>query len=173
MPPALSYPLPGTSAMTTTPSTHSFVLASAMGLALACWSGIATAQDNTKAPVGYVKNVKGAATVTTAGQVVQAQAGTPLHQGSALKTSADASMGVIFKDNTMMSFGPSTELTVDEYLYEPGEGKLKLGARMGKGTLNYVSGVIAKLQPEAVTVKTPTGMIGVRGTQFLLKVEEE
>ncbi len=158
--------------MTTTPSTRSLVLASAMGLALASWAGMAVAQD-ARAPVGYVKNVKGAATVTTDGQVVQAQPGTPLHQGSSLKTEAQSSMGVMFKDNTMMSFGPSTELTVDEYLYEPGEGKLKLGARMGKGTLNYVSGVIAKLQPEAVSVKTPTGMIGVRGTQFLLKVSEE
>lgn len=145
--------------------------AAAAGLALACWTGAALAQD--KLPVGYVKNVKGTATVTTDGHVVEAQAGTPLHQGSSLKTEAQSSMGVIFKDNTMMSFGPSTQLTVDEYLYEPTEGKLKLGARMGKGTLNYVSGVIAKLQPEAVTIKTPTGMIGVRGTQFLLKVAEE
>lgn len=150
-----------------------FLLAPAVaaGLALASWTGAAVAQD--KAPVGYVKNVKGAATVTTDGKVVEAQPGTPVHQGSALKTEAESSMGVIFKDNTMMSFGPGTLLTVDEYLYEPGEGKLKLGARMGKGTLNYVSGVIAKLQPEAVTVKTPTGLIGVRGTQFLLKVAEE
>lgn len=123
--------------------------------------------------MGYVKNVKGVATVTTNSKVVTAEPGTPLHQGSVLKTEAQSSMGVTFKDDTMMSFGPSTTLTVDEYLYEPSEGKLKLGARMGKGTLNYVSGVIAKLQPDAVTVKTPTGMIGVRGTQFLLKVEEE
>jgi len=146
-----------------------FVLAA--GLALSSWSGIALAQG--MAPVGYVKNVTGVATVTTDGKVVEARPGTPLHQGSALKTAAQSSMGVMFKDNTMMSFGPSTELTVEDYLYEPSEGKLKLGARMGKGTLNYVSGVIAKLQPEAVTVKTPTGMIGVRGTQFLLKVSEE
>ena len=143
----------------------------AVSLGLVVWSGTATAQDT--APVGHVKNVKGTATVTTNGKVVIAEPGTPLHQGSALKTEAQSSMGVTFKDNTMMSFGPNTVLTVDEYLYEPSEGKLKLGARMGKGTLNYVSGVIAKLQPDAVTVKTPTGMIGVRGTQFLLKVEEE
>lgn len=140
-------------------------------LALLVCAGPAVAQD--KVPVGYVKNVKGTATVTTDGQVVQAQPGTPLHQGSALKTDAQSSMGVMFKDNTMMSFGPNTVLTVDEYLYEPREGQLKLGARMGKGTLNYVSGVIAKLQPEAVTIKTPTGLIGVRGTQFLLKVSDE
>ena len=39
--------------------------------------------------------------------------------------------------------------------------------------MNYVSGVIAKLQPDAVTLNTPTGTIGVRGTQFLVHVEEE
>ncbi|MDR7095981.1 FecR family protein [Hydrogenophaga laconesensis] len=138
---------------------------------LVLWAGAAMATEGS--PVGYVKNVKGTATVTTNGQAIEAQPGTPLHPGSVLRTGAQSSMGVTFKDNTLMSFGPDTLLTVEEYLYEPAEGKLKLGARMGKGTLNYVSGVIAKLQPEAVTVKTPAGMIGVRGTQFLLKVEEE
>ena len=43
---------------------------------------------------------------------------------------------------------------------------------MTRSSLNYVSGVIEKLKPDAVTVGTPTGIIGVRGTQFLLKVEE-
>jgi len=70
-----------------------------------------------------------------------------------------------------MSFGPDTQLTVDEYLFAPTQGKLKLGARMDQGSLNYVSGVIAKLKPDAVNVKTPTGTIGVRGTQFLVRVQ--
>ena len=43
---------------------------------------------------------------------------------------------------------------------------------MSKGSMNYISGVIAKLKPEAVSVKTPTGIIGIRGTQFVVKVEE-
>jgi hypothetical protein len=38
--------------------------------------------------------------------------------------------------------------------------------------MNYVSGVIAKLQPDAVSVTTPTGTIGVRGTNFVVRVEE-
>jgi len=50
---------------------------------------------------------------------------------------------------------------------------LKLGATMAKGTLAYLSGAIAKIKPDAVSVKTPTGTIGVRGTHFVLKVEEE
>lgn len=123
-------------------------------------------------PIGYVKNVTGDASVVTAGQLRKAEVGSPVHVGSILKTGSQGSLGVTFKDETVMSFGPNTELTVDEYLYEPGQGKLRMNSKLAKGSMNYVSGVIAKLQPEAVTVKTPTGVIGVRGTQFLLKVEE-
>jgi len=124
-------------------------------------------------PIGYVKNVTGEASVTTGGQVQKAEAGTPVHQGSVLHTGPKSSLGVTFKDETVMSFGPDTELTVDEYLYAPAQGKLKLGSKLSKGTLNYVSGVIAKLKPDAVSVDTPTGLIGIRGTQFVVKIEKE
>lgn len=124
------------------------------------------------APIGLVKNVSGDASVTTAGKQLKAEPGTSIYQGSVLKTSAKGSMGVTFKDETVMSFGPNTELSVDEYLYAPAQGKLKLGSKMTKGSLNYVSGMIAKLQPDAVTVSTPTGTIGVRGTQFVVVVNE-
>jgi hypothetical protein len=115
--------------------------------------------------------VTGEAWVISSGQRVKAQAGTSVFLGSQLKTAKASSLGVTFKDNTLMSFGPDTELTVEEYLFAPAKGQYKLGARMDKGSLNYLSGVIAKLKPEAVTVKTPTGTIGVRGTQFLVTVQ--
>ena len=123
-------------------------------------------------PIGYVKTVSGEAWVSSAGQRVRAEPGTPVLLGSQRKTQAQASLGVTFKDNTVMSFGPDTELTVDEYLYAPAQGQLKLGTSLLKGSLNYVSGVIARLKPDAVSVKTPTGIIGVRGTQFVAKVED-
>lgn len=125
------------------------------------------------AVIGYVKTVKGDALVINGSQQTKAEVGTPIAAGSKLKTGANSSMGVTFKDNTVMSFGPNTELTVDEYLYAPNKGKLKLGATMAKGTLAYLSGAIAKIKPDAVSVKTPNGTIGVRGTYFVLKIEEE
>ena len=150
---------------------HSIWRALLSGLILMGASSWATAQT-TPEPVGYVKTVTGEAFVVTTGQSVKAQPGTAVLLGSLLKTSKASSMGVTFKDNTLMSFGPDTEMTVDEYLYAPAEGDLKLSTRLTRGTLNYVSGVIAKLKPTAVTVKTPTGIIGVRGTQFVAKVED-
>jgi hypothetical protein len=129
----------------------------------------AHAQD---AAIGYVKTVSGEASVTTGGKQAKAEAGTPVLVGSVLRTGAKGTLGVTFKDETVMSFGPNTELTVDEYLYAPSQGKLKMGSKLSKGSMNYVSGVIAKLQPDAVSVTTPTGTIGVRGTNFVVRVEE-
>lgn len=151
-----------------THSIRQFLTASAI-LMLASAAALSQAHAEV---VGSVKTVTGEAWVITAQQRVKAQVGTPVNLGSQLKTAKASSMGVTFKDNTLMSFGPDTEMTVDEFLFSPTQGQLKLGTRLDKGSLNYVSGLIAKLKPEAVTVKTPTGTIGVRGTQFLLNVDE-
>jgi len=123
--------------------------------------------------IGYVKTVKGEATVTSTGQAIKAIVGTPLQAGSVIRTGANAALGVTFKDNTVMSFGPDTELTIDDYAYAPNKGNLKLGASLAKGTLAYLSGAIAKIKPDAVSVKTPTGTIGVRGTHFVVRVEPD
>lgn len=124
-------------------------------------------------PVGYVKTVSGQASVTTQGQTQAATLGTAVFEGSQLKTGPGSSLGITFKDETLMSFGPDTQLVVEEYLFAPSQGKLKLGTKLTKGTLNYISGSIAKLKPDGVSIGTPTGTIGVRGTHFVVKVDED
>jgi hypothetical protein len=122
-------------------------------------------------PVGYVMKVDGEAQVSMGGRSVPAVVGTPIMLGAELSTGKGGSMGVTLRDNTIMSFGPNTRLTVDEFLFSPAHGELKLTTRITSGTMNFISGVIAKLKPEAVVIGTPSGTIGVRGTHFLVKVE--
>lgn len=124
-------------------------------------------------PIGYVKTASGAAFVVTAQATTPAQPGVPVFLGSRLMTGPQGSIGVTFKDETVVACGPDTELTIDEYLYQPSQGNLALVTNLLRGSLNYVSGVIAKLKPDAVAVKTPTGTIGIRGTHFAAKVEPE
>jgi hypothetical protein len=121
-------------------------------------------------PIGYIMTVEGEATVTSRGQTIDAAVGQAVVLGAVLRTGAQGSMGVTLSDNTVMSFGPNSEFTLDEYEFEPAREELRLSARISRGTLNFISGVIAKLKPEAVELKTPTGTIGVRGTHFLVKV---
>ena len=80
-------------------------------------------------------------------------------------------MGVTLKDNTVLSSGPDSDISIDDYAYAPSQDALRLSLRISKGTLHYISGVIAKLRPEAVDIKTPTGIIGVRGTEFAVLVD--
>lgn len=121
--------------------------------------------------IGYVMKVQGEASVSLDGASQPAAVGTPLYVGSVVKTGSSGSMGVTLKDNTLMSFGPNSELALDEFLFDPAQGELKLSAKISHGTLDYISGTIAKLKPESVEINTPTGTIGVRGTHFLVKVD--
>ena len=122
-------------------------------------------------PVGYVKTLSGVARIASPGQPERpAQVGSALSLGDTLHTGADGALGLTLKDDTRMSIGPDTTLTLDEFVFEPARGELKQSAKLGKGTLQFVSGQIARLRPDAVSVGTPTGTIGVRGTHFALKV---
>ena len=123
-------------------------------------------------PIGFVKTLQGGNAVIRALDDSERPAaiGSELNVGDTIRTDRRASLGLTLKDDTIMSVGPDTELTLEEYLFEPARGDLKLGSRLGRGTLQYVSGSIARLQPDAVSVKTPTGTIGVRGTQFVVRV---
>lgn len=123
-------------------------------------------------PIGFVKTLNGGnATIRALDDVERpAAVGGELNVGDTIRTDRRASLGLTLKDDTMMSVGPDTELTLEEYLFEPARGDLKLESRLGRGTLQFVSGSIARLQPNAVSVKTPTGTIGVRGTRFVVRV---
>lgn len=125
-----------------------------------------------EAAIGYIKTITDDAFLIENGKTEKASLGSAVHIGTMVKTNANGTAGITLKDNTMLSIGSDTELTLEAYQFAPEQDKLQLGANLLKGTLQYISGVIAKLKPEAVNLKTPTGVIAVRGTRFLVKIED-
>jgi hypothetical protein len=142
-------------------------------LILALWlvCSILPAQAD-ESVIAYVKVLSGEAWLTLADKTQKLELGTPIHLGEQLNTGDNGEVGLTFKDETMLSLGPNTSVAINEYLYDPAKAELKLTAKMLKGALQYISGVIAKLRPEAVNIQTPSGYIGVRGTRFLVLVAE-
>ena len=120
--------------------------------------------------IGYVKTMTGKASVVRAGAETPLSVGAPLYQDDTLKTGKESSLGVTMKDGTMLSAGPETELLLDKYAYAPKSGQLGFVARVSQGTLDFVSGMLGKLAPESVAIETPTGVIGMRGTHFVVRV---
>ncbi len=145
----------------------SFVTRTAAAALLLC--GAANADE---AAIGYIKTITDDAYLIENGKTEKASLGSAVHIGTMVKTNANGTAGITLKDNTVLSIGSDTELTLEAYQFAPEQDKLQLGASLLKGTLQYISGVIAKLKPEAVNLKTPTGVIAVRGTRFLVKIED-
>ena len=123
--------------------------------------------------IGFIKTVSPDAEMLVDGQTFKAQVGMPLQSGFRIRTGAQGALGVTLRDNTLISFGPNSEFTLDEYQYVPAKDELKLSGSMFRGTMQYVSGFIAKLKPDSVSIKTPKGVLGLRGTRVLLQVDEE
>lgn len=124
-----------------------------------------------EAPIGRVKTTAGVAFLVSGEQRKAAEVGDPVLRNVTLETGADGSIGVVFRDESRISIGPDTQLVVDEFVFAPEAEQFSFVTRMTKGTLLFVSGLISKLSPGSTEVQTPTGILGVRGTRFLVKLE--
>lgn len=122
--------------------------------------------------IGVVRTTAGPVSIVRGEQVLPAAPGTHLLAGDTLRTGPGGSLGVIFRDNSTLSLGPESNLVVRKFLFSPAEGKFALLARLSRGTMAYVSGLIGKLAPESARFDTPVASIGIRGTRFVVRAGE-
>lgn len=138
------------------------------GLAAAVCAPAAVLADD----VGMVKVSKGAASIERAGQRLAASVGTRVREGDVVVTGPDGSVGVTFSDNTLLSIGPDSRLAIDRFAFDPTTHKGTFETSLQRGTLAGVSGKIAKQSPDAMRIRTPAALLGVRGTEFVLRTGE-
>ena len=100
------------------------------------------------------------------------QVGLLLEPADILKTGADGSVGVTMRDNSLLSAGPNSSLALERFEFDATTSQGRFDARLQRGTLAVVSGRIAKQAPEAMTLRTPSAVLGVRGTEFVVAVDE-
>ncbi len=121
--------------------------------------------------IGQIKKAKGTVEVERTGKRLPAVAGMKVQAADTIRTGRDGAVGITLTDNTMLSAGPGSVLTLSRYAFDTTTHQGTLEANMGRGTLSMVSGKLAKQSPTAVRVTTPATIIGVRGTEFFVRVE--
>ena len=121
--------------------------------------------------VALFKNVTGSMKIARNNEVIDAVAGTNLFTTDRIVSGVGASAGIVFKDGTLLTVGPSTEVHIRDYVFEPKTAKYEFSVYLAKGTAIYSSGKIGKLSPQSVKVDTPTATVGVRGTRFIVTAE--
>src|ERR1017187_7372976 len=95
------------------------VALAALGIALPGW-----------ADVGQIKVAKGQVSVDRMGKSLPAQVGMLLEPADVVKTGADGSVGITMRDNSLLSAGPNSILSLDRFELDPTTSQGRLDARL-------------------------------------------
>lgn len=123
--------------------------------------------------IGRIKTQAGAVAVERGGKRVETHVGDPVYRSDVLTTGAGGSVGVTFADNSLMALGPFSRLSLDQFHFNTTTNEGAFDVTLRRGTVAVKSGQIVKQTPEAMRVRTPVAVLGVRGTEFAVSAEGE
>ena len=146
---------------------HRFWPAMAVAVIVAMTSLAAQADET---PIAQIKTATGPAFVVRGGSKIPAAPGAALYVKDVLQTDAGGTIGLTFSDNSVLSVGPSSVVALAEYNFDSSNFTGSMETDIHSGTLSMVSGDIARSSPSAMKVRTPTAILGVRGTSFAVEV---
>ena len=124
------------------------------------------------ADIGSVVELKGTAIIKRGKETITVANGTPVETNDKVETK-NGVVNIKFKDDTTVKVTENSTLIIDDFVYDPKNAAGgKLGLKAAAGTVRYVSGNIAHNNPNSVKINTPTAAIAVRGTDFVMAVDE-
>jgi len=124
--------------------------------------------------VGKVTSLQGQALAVSESGSRELSQDSQLFQGEKVVTRENGQVEIQFLDDTTLSLGKNSEVTIDAYVYDPENGSnSNLLLEMGKGVFRTVTGEIAKQNPDNFNLKSPLALIGIRGTTVVGEVDPE
>ena len=114
------------------------------------------------AAVGEIKNQKD--------EILQN--GSKIFFGDTIVSKQNANAQILFIDQTVLTLGEDTEMTIDEFIYDPKSNEGSFVSSVKSGTVKFITGQISKKNPENLEVKVPSGTLGARGTEFVVLTEK-
>lgn len=144
-------------------STRGLIAAAIAGTA----SGYAVAEQ-----AGRVNFVTGDVKATsTDGSVRSLARGDVINSGDKISTGSGR-LQLRFTDGGFVSLQPNTVFGVDQYLYanKPPE-ETSLFFSLLQGGMRTITGAIGKVNKQSYKVRTPVATIGIRGTEYLARVD--
>src|SRR5688500_9462112 len=136
-------------------------------LASMSFAGAALAAD-----IGLVKVAQGPGQIQRGAAMVPATVGTAVQISDVIVTGADGSAGVTFTDNSLVSVGPNSVFAIEKYRFDTTTHAGQFEGSLRKGRLAAASGKMVKQSPESMKIRTPSAIMGVRGTDFVVQVDE-
>jgi len=122
---------------------------------------------------GTVEAVSGEATIIDpSGSTHNIKTGLQIFSGQSIQTSADGEVHIVTEDSGLIALRPNSSFRVDQYQAK-GESSDNIVFSLFKGAMRSITGWIAKRNSSAYRLNTPSGTIGVRGTDHETTVLEK
>ena len=84
-----------------------------------------------------------------------------------------SSAQILLLDETTITVGEKSELTIDDFVYDSSSSVGKIVSNIKQGTVRIMTGKISEQNPDNMEVKVPSGLIGSRGTEFVVVTESD
>lgn len=121
---------------------------------------------------GFIKTIRGQVQIERDKVLGDVKLGDMVHDGDRIQVRGDGSVGISLHDETLISLGPNSTLVIDAFAFDRTTREGKVETSILKGTLRFVTGLIGKLSPQAIKVRTPVSTLGIRGTDFIVEVPD-
>ena len=99
--------------------------------------------------------------------------GSKIYFGDTILVKAQSNAQILLLDETALTVGEKSELTIDEFIYDPQSKVGKIVSNIKIGTVRIITGEISKKNPDNLEVNVPTGSVGARGTEFVVVTESD
>lgn len=122
--------------------------------------------------VGQFTQVEGKVDLYKKGkpEAVSVQPKTGAEEKDAVKTEALSRAQIQFLDASTMTVAPLSYVTIESYMYDTKKGELGCLSELTKGLVHLVVSPLAKREKKEFLVKTPTAVMGIRGTELYLLI---
>ena len=97
--------------------------------------------------------------------------GSKIFFGDTIISKSKSNAQILFLDQTVLTLGEETELTIDEFVYDPNSQDGSFVSTVKTGTVKFITGQISKKNPDNLEVKVPAGTLGARGSEFVILSE--
>jgi trimeric autotransporter adhesin len=126
-------------------------------VALAALLALQSTASNAQTRIGTANSVKPEASGSVAGTL---SAGSGVHANETVKTGSAGEAGLRFLDESNLKVGPSSQVRMDKFVYDPNKGSGTIAIEATRGAFRFSTGTQNKGD---VKIKTPYGTLGVRG----------
>jgi hypothetical protein len=123
------------------------------------------------ANIGKIAEHKGSSTIQREAEKYTGEVGLGLEMNDRIVT-GKGSMRMDFIDDTRVDVTEHSRMTIDEFIYDPNTKTGALSMKATLGAVRYASGQIAKNSRQRVNIRTPSATINVRGTDFMMIIDE-